>query len=458
MPAAWPALCTLAALLVLLLLIIRFQWQPFLALLVVSLGLGLAAGMPPLRVLEAIGNGIGGILKEVAILLVLGAVLGRMLEASRAAEVIARRLIELFGVERASLAILAAGYLIGIPMLFNVGFLLLAPLAWQLQRETGRSLLWYLLPLGLSLATTHSLIPPHPGIVGAVNNMNADMVQTMLFGALMSIPVALVGWLGPGRWWARREFITPPDMPASRNTVGDGKDPDRQLPRFGVCLLIVTLPLWLSLLGFGAKLLSDLSRLPAWFDDHHLGEWLQFLGHPTMAMLIPTGLAFVLLGWRQGLDRQRLNKIAGDGLNDVGAMALLFGAAGAFKQVIQDSGAGGWLAGQLLDLPVSPVATCFLVAAAMRLALGSATAAILTASALLAGFSTNLPERSTLLVLAVANGVTIFTQPADSGFWLVKEFGHLSVRQVLVRYNLCRVTLALTGGLILLVWEQMHYY
>src|SRR5262249_43220020 len=217
MPESWPAICTAVALALLLVLIIRYQLNAFVALLVVSLGLGLAAGMPPTRVVASIGEGLGKILAGVAILLALGAMLGRMLDSSGAAEVITRTLINAFGVSRAPLAVLAAAYLIGIPTMFNVGFLVLVPIAWRLQRDTNQSLLFFGMPLAFSLGVTHSLVPPHPGVVGAVGNMVPSdrvgivMAQTMLFGSLLGIPMVLLGWLGPGRWWAHRQFVTPPE-------------------------------------------------------------------------------------------------------------------------------------------------------------------------------------------------------------------------------------------------------
>jgi H+/gluconate symporter-like permease len=149
----------------------------------------------------------------------------------------------------------------------------------------------------------------------------------------------------------------------------------------------------------------------------------------------------------------QLSKIGGDALQDVGGMVFLFGAAGGFKQVIQDSGAGDYIATQAMQLPLTPVAIAFLVAVLMRAALGSATAAILTASALVAALAKKQPDQATLLVLAVANGVTFMTQPGDSGFWLLKEYGNLSVRQVMVNFNVCRATMALTGLAILLAYE-----
>jgi gluconate transporter len=470
MGTAWPAICTLLALIFLLVLIIRYQLNAFVALLVVSLGLGIAAGLPPMRVVGAIGKGVGDIMRGVAVILALGAMLGRMLDASGAAEVIARTLVNAFGEKRASLAILTAAYLIGIPVLFGVGFLLLIPIMWRLQRDTGKSLLWFVLPLCFSLGITHSLVPPHPGIVGAVEALGgkdsgAIMVQTIIFGSLMGIPLTLVGWLGPGRWWAQRHFVeVPAHLSAPNSTEAlDGQE----RPSFALCVLIVTLPLLLSVLGFGAKLAGD--HLPSWMTEpildatliegwapvviHSPLSWLQFLGHPTMALLVPTGLAFFLLGKRRGMNGSQLAKISGDALQDVGGVLFLFGAAGGFKEVIQASGAGTFIAEQFRGLAMSPVLVCYLVAMLMRIALGSATAAILTASAILAEFAGKMPGQEVLLVLAVANGVTFMTQPADSGFWMVKEYCNLSVRDIMVRFNACRICMSLTGLGLLLLYE-----
>lgn len=470
MNAAWPAICTAVALGLLLILILRFQVQVFVALLVAALALGLSAGMPPERVATSINKGVGEILEGVAVLLALGAMLGRMLDASGAAQVIARTLVDAFGVQRASFAILIAAYLVGIPVLFNVGFLVLIPVMWRLQQDTGKSLLYYALPLAFSLAIAHSLIPPHPGIVGTVQalggkNPGMVMIETILFGTLMGVPIVLIGWFGPGLWWARRQMVTPPAamlaaVPSAETKAGPP-------PAFALSLCIVTVPLVLSLLGFGAKLLGDSGQLPGWLTEpllprdatrpwlawlaHPPLAWLRLLGHPTLALLVPTGLAFLFLGSRRGMSVAQLAKLAGDALVDVGGIAFLFGAAGGFKQVIQDSGAGDYIAQQVRTLEVTPVLVAYLVSVMTRIALGSATAAILTASALLVGLVPDFVDREVLLILAVANGATFMTQPADSGFWMVKEYCNLSVRDVLLYFNLCRVTMSLVGlGLLLL--------
>ncbi len=501
---AWPALCSVVGLLLLLVLIIRWQLSAFVALIVVSIGIGLAAGMAPVAVVETVSVGIASIMKEVTVILALGAMLGRILEASGGAEIIAQKLIDLFGQKRASLALLVAAYLIGLPILFNVGFLVLVPIVYRLQKQTGQSLLYFLLPVSFSLGITHSLVPPHPGIVGAVQILSGEksatspsskgkaqvapkgadalpvavpgaevqrtppnqvMVQTILFGALMAMPITLLGWLGPGRWWARRQHVECPPQLAGTMTARTTTAP----ASFLAALAVVTLPLLLSLIGFGAKLLDKLGYLPAFmsqplvdpaavaaplsFVTHTPLAWLEFLGTPTMALLLPTGLTFWLLG--AGMNRQQMAKIADKALQDVGSILFLFGAAGGFKEIIVQSGAGDYIAQEVARLPISRVAIAYLVAAMVRAALGSATAAILTASSLLVSVAQSMPGQETLLVLAVANGVTFMTQPADSGFWMIKEYGNVSVRDVMLKFNACRISMSLAGLALLLAYEYL---
>ena len=256
----WPGICAAAALIALLFLIMRYQVHAFIALFIVSLGLGLAAGLPPATVIDSIHKGIADILRDVLLLLALGAVLGRMLETSGAAELIARRLIDALGQKNTSFAILLAAFLVGIPILFNVGFLVLIPIIWRLQRETNQSLLRFLLPLAFSLGITHSLVPPHPGIVGAVTaiagpaNAGRVMVETIIFGIALSFPMVLVGWFGPGRWWAQRQFV---NAPANVTAGADAQEPP-VARSFALALTIILAPLVLSVAGFGAKLLQDL--------------------------------------------------------------------------------------------------------------------------------------------------------------------------------------------------------
>ncbi|MCS7168342.1 MAG: SLC13 family permease [Gemmatales bacterium] len=460
----WAAYCALASLILLLWLIIRGQMQAFVALLVVSVVLGLATGMPPLRVVQALGQGVGDIAREVILVLALGAMLGRVLEASRAAEVLAQTLLRWFGETRASLAVLLAAYLVGLPVLFNVGFLLLISIVYQLQEKTGKSLLYYGTPMAFSLGVVHSLVPPHPGIVYAVSALQGNFVKVMVWGALLAWPMALVGWYGVGKYWAARQFVAVPA--ALRQTTMANVPP--AVRSFGEALLLVVLPLLLSAMGFAVEILERTQALPSWtreplywpgtsWHTHSLTHWLRFFGHPIVALAMPIALGMALCWWRAGFGRVELAKLASKGLEDVGSIALLFLAAGAFKQILQESGAGQQLARWILALPLSPALLCYLVAVAMRIALGSATAAIVTAAPLLAPFAAKYPGQETLLILALACGITFMTQPADSGFWMVKEYFNLSVRDVMLYFNAGRIAMSVFGIAVVLIVEQLMF-
>lgn len=463
----WPVVAVLLSLAVLLVLIVRWQWHAFAALLVVSIGLGVVTGMRPVAVVTSLERGVGDILRGVALLLGLGAILGRLLDRSGAAQIIANRLVQVLGEHRASLGVLIASYLIGIPVLFNVGFLLLIPIMYRLQQTTGRSLLYFLLPMGFSLSVAHSLVPPHPGIVATVQVFGGDdanrvMVDTILGGALLGIPMVVAGWYGPGRWWAKRQMVEPPPaLVDSQPAASTGDSPETSgkpaLP-FSAAIAIVLLPLTLSLVGFGAGLAADSkagSRLVS--ARPMLVSWFQFLGQPTIALGTTCAVGLFGFGTALGWDRKTRQKIVTDGLMDVGSMLFLFGAAGGFKQVIQDSGAGEALANLVSSWPLSPVMVAFITGTVVRAALGSATAAHVTTSAILAGVAAQLPGQATILVLAVSVGVTVITTPADSGFWMVKEYGNLSVRQVLVYYNVARIFMALVGLALLLICEHIWF-
>jgi Gnt-I system low-affinity gluconate transporter len=320
------------------------------------------------------------------------------------------------------------------------------PIMWRLQRQTGQSLLFYTLPLAFSLGVTHSLVPTHPGLAGAVAALagpdpGKTMLDTFVFGSLMSVPVILVGWYGCGRFWAKSHYV---DCPEGLSAEPKPSPADKPIPpvSFRLAIFIVILPLLLGLMGFVARLLQLAD------------PWLLFLAKPTVVLLLPTGLAFWLLGIRRGLHGAKLAKIAEDALRDVGSILFLFGAAGGFKEVIQATGAGDIIARHMMAVPgLSPVAVAYLVAVLMRVFLGSATASILTASAVLQGLAGQCPGQEALIVLAVANGVIVMTQPADSGFWMVKEFGNLSVRDVMVRFNACKILMSLAGLAMLVAVE-----
>jgi gluconate transporter len=477
MSGSWSIIATAASLAILLLLILRWHWHAFAALLVVSIGLGIVAGMPPEAAVRSVSKGVGEMLAGVTLLLALGAILGRVLDRSGAALVVASRLVDAAGIERAPLGVLVASYILGISVFYNVGFLLLIPILYRLHETTLRSLLFYLLPMSFSLSLTHSLVPPHPGIVATVQAFGGTqasqvMIETIVGGTLLGVPMAVVGWFGPGRAWARKQMLGPPARLAttSPKSAQQADAASAKKPGLTLSLAVILLPLLLCVLGFGAGLLGDLKRLPdslttpwiqkeqlptfLWLAAHRPVDWLLFLGNPTIALGLAVVVGMFVFGRSQGWTRLDCNKLVSDGLQDVGSMIFLFGAAGGFKQVIQDSGAGVAIANLFASLPLSPVLMAFVTAVAVRAALGSATAAHATTSALLAEMAFRSGCRASVLVLAVSAGVTFLTPPADSGFWLLKEYGNLSVRDILVRYNYCRGVMALVGLGILLICER----
>jgi H+/gluconate symporter-like permease len=216
MAGSWSIIAAAASLAILLILILRFHWHAFAALLVVSIGLGLASGMKPEAAVQSLAKGVGDMLAGVMLLLALGAILGRVLDRSGAALVVASRLVDAVGIARAPLGVLLASYVLGISVFFNVGFLLLVPVIYRLQETTKQSLLYFLMPMAFGLSIPHSLVPPHPGIVATVQAFGGShssqvMIETIIGGSLLGLPMVLVGWFGPGRLWARRQMVLPPD-------------------------------------------------------------------------------------------------------------------------------------------------------------------------------------------------------------------------------------------------------
>ena len=344
MVGSWSIIATAASLAILLVLILRWHWHAFAALLFVSIGLGLAAGMTPEAAVRSLSKGVGEMLAGVTLLLALGAILGRVLDRSGAAGVVAGRMVDAVGIARAPFGVLLASYVLGISVFYNVGFLLLVPVVYRLQETTRQSLLYYLLPMSFGLSLPHSLVPPHPGIVATVqafggNQASQLMIETIIGGSLLGLPMALIGWFGPGRAWARQQMVEPPArLLATKPSPREGdRPPTANGPGLGLALAVIVLPLALCVLGFGAGLLSDLSRLPSylttpWFQREQLPaylgvlahrpvDWLLFLGNPTIALALTVAIGMFAFGRRLWLGPTRLQsaRVGRDSAKDVGS-------------------------------------------------------------------------------------------------------------------------------------------
>ena len=432
MPVAGPTLLvlTMAAIALLLFLILVVKLHAFLSLLISSMALGLAAGMAPAAVLKSIQSGFGEALGFIAVVVGLGAMIGRFIENSGGGRVLADWLLDKFGRERAVWALLVASYLVGLPIFFEVGFIILAPLVWSLARESKRSLLVYGMPVAAALSATHSLVPPHPAPVAAAQLLGADLGRIILYGVAISLPMAVIGGIVYGGWIAKRKFIPLPEM-ALRAQPEKQESP----PPVSLVTLILLLPV---LLIFMASITAT-ANLPG-------KEMLGFLGHPFTALLLTTLAAMFVFGTRRGIHRNELARMAVDSLAPIATLLLIMGGGGSFKQVIVDSGVGLYAGRLLAASSISPLVVAYLIAAAMRVAQGSATVAIITAAGIVAPVVKHIPGYTPeMIVLAVCCGGTILSHVNDAGFWLVNEYFGMAVQQTLKSWTVMKVITSLCG-------------
>jgi len=433
MPANGPYLVamTLASIGLLLVLILWVKLHAFLALTISSMALGLASHMAPAAVLKSIQFGFGDALGFIAVVVALGAMIGRFLEYSGGGIALADWLLAKFGRDRAIWAVLLASYLVGLPIFFEVGFIILVPLVWSLARESKRSLLFYGMPMIMALTVTHTAVPPHPGPAAAAQLLGADIGRVMVYGLVISAPLAVLGGVIYGSWIAKRIFIPVPQM-AMANA---GEKTPGSPPPVSVVLLLLILPV---LFIFGATV-SEMGRLPG-------RAWLGFLGHPFTALLVTTGAAMYFFGVRRGLDRDQLLKMATDALLPTGTLLVIMGGGGAFKQVIVDSGVGPYAGKMLAASGASPIIVSYIVAFALRFAQGSATVAIITAAGIMAPIMKSIPGYSSeIIVMSVCAGAAAVSHVNDAGFWIVNNYFGMTVPQTLRSWTVARIITSLAG-------------
>jgi gluconate transporter len=432
MPATGTSLIflTVASIALLLILILVVKLHAFLALLLSAMALGLATGMPPDKVLKSIQFGFGDALGFIAVVVGLGAMIGRFLEYSGGGRALADWLLARFGREHAAWAILIASFLVGLPIFFEVGVVILAPLVWNLARETKRSLLFYALPMLCALTVTHSLVPPHPAPAAASQLLGGELSRTILYGIAVALPMTVIAGVFYGSWVARRIFVPVPAIATAAT-----EQQDQVPPPLPVVVLLLILPV---LLIFGATL-ATLAKVP------FRGTAI-FFGHPFTALAITALVAIYFFGIRRGLTREKAARMAAESLAPMGALLCIMGGGGAFKQIIVDSGAGAYLGKVLITSSISPLLVVYVIAAAMRIAQGSATVAIITAAGIVAPIVKGIPGYSPdILILALCCGGTACSHVNDSGFWLVNQYFGMTVPQTLKSWTAMKVVSSLVG-------------
>ncbi|HET7612685.1 MAG TPA: GntP family permease [Gemmatimonadaceae bacterium] len=424
----------LAAVIALILLIARFKLHPFIALVVVSLAMGLAARMSPLDAVKAFQDGVGNTLGFIAIVVALGTMLGKMMAESGAATRIATTLIAMFGERRVHWAIMVVAFIVGIPVFFQVGFVLLIPLVFTIARRTGMSLVKIGIPLVAGLSVVHGMLPPHPAAMLAVTAYNADVGLTILYGLLVGIPTAALA--GPifASWIAPRIEL-PPDNPLARQLEGESVP---NMPGFAISLFTVLVPVILMLLSSAADLVLDAGSPTRSF--------LHFVGNPIVALLLALLYSFWSLARPRRFTKEELMKFCNDCLGPTATILLVIGAGGGFNQVLISSGVGAAIAGVAIGSHASPLILAWVVAGLIRVATGSATVAMTTAAGIVAPIAVATPgTNAELLVLATGAGALILSHVNDAGFWLVKEFFGMTVPQTLKTWTVAETIIGVAG-------------
>ena len=429
-----------SAVITLILLIAAVKLNPFLSLMMVSLGLAVATGMPLQSIVASFENGTGNTLGHIAIVVGLGTMLGKMMAESGASDRIAETLIHLFGERRVSWSMMCAALVVGLPVFFEVGFVLLIPIAFTVARRTRTSLILVGLPMLAGLSVVHALVPPHPAAMLAVTIFHADVGRTILYGLLIGIPTAAIA----GPIYAR--VIAPRIVLDAHNPMAEEfaeHDMNRALPGFGLSLATILLPVVLMLIGSWAGVLAA----PA----SAANRALHLLGSADIALLAAVLVSFITLGRMRGFSRETILKFSNECLAPTANITLVIGAGGGFGRILQDSGVSQAIVAVALHAHVSLLLLGWLVAALIRLATGSSTVAMTTAAGILAPILMHSPGvRPELLAIATGAGSLIFSHVNDGGFWLVKEYFNMSVGDTMKTWSISETLIAVIGLLLTL--------
>ncbi|MCM4156858.1 gluconate:H+ symporter [Gramella sp. AN32] len=439
-------LSVIAGIVLLLFLILRLKIQAFLALLIVCIFVGILAGMPAIEILDTMKEGMGSTLGFVATVVGLGALFGGILEHSGGAQNLASYLLQKTGEKQAPWAMVLTGFVVAIPVFFDVAFIILVPVAYALSKRTGKSLLLYGLPLLAGLAITHAFIPPTPGPIAVADILGADLGWVILFGFITGIPAAILGGPVFSKFISKKISIHPEE--------DDGLKTEnvKNAPSAGLIITIILIPILLIVL-------STVLNSP-FFEDIVLPQELVYtislIGHPFTALIIANLIAWYFIGIRRGMGKDFLLKIGTKSFEAAGIIILLTGAGGAFKQILIATGAGEMIAESLNGTFFNPLVFGYLVALIVRVLQGSATVAMITSAGItapvIAEAALSMPQTS-LIVIAVAAGASGFSHVNDSGFWLVGKYLGITEKQTFRSWTVMTCIISVVGLLSsLLLW------
>ena len=431
----------IAGLVLLLVLIIKFKVHAMVAILVGAIAIGLMAGMPASEIVTAVNDGIGNTLEGIALLIGLGSMFGAILEASGGAQTLAISMVRRFGDQKAAWALGITGLIVAMPVFFDAGLIILIPLAFSLAKRTGRSTLFYAVPLLAGLAVGHAFIPPTPGPVLVASMLGVDLGWVILIGIFCGTIAMIVA--GPiwGGFCGKKYMIPVPERLSEQEDIDESK-----LPHFATIVGIIMIPLLFIICDSVCGVV-----LPA---DHFVSILFSFLGEPFVAMLIATIVAMLILGLRHGYTMEQLENLMTKSLEPTGLIMLVTACGGVLRYVLQYSGLGDLIGAAVSSMSLPLVVLAFLVAVLVRVSVGSSTVAMTMAAGIVSaipGISELSPLYLACVTAAIAGGSTVLSHFNDSGFWLVKSLVGLDEKTTLKTWTIMETLVGFTGFLVALV-------
>ncbi|MBM3441370.1 MAG: gluconate transporter [Bacteroidetes bacterium] len=433
-------LVTCCCILALVLLIGPAGLNPFLAFLVVSIATGLCLGISVDAIVRSVQKGIGDTLGSLVAVIVLGAMLGKLVAESGAAQRISQVLISSFGEQRVHWALMVTGFVVGVPLFYNVGFVLLVPLIFTIVHRLRLPAVYVAVPMLAALSVTHGFLPPHPSPSALVGQFSADMGRTLLYGILVSIPSILLA--GPVFARTLKKMDAKPIETFLPRLL-----PDEQLPGTFVSFSASLLPV--AVLAV-TTLLPMMVAMPA-----TATKVLIFFSEPAVVMLLALSFATYALGLGSGMTMKSIMSGYAEAVKDVALILLIVSGAGGLKQVFTDSGASSSIAAVMGSLPLSPLVQGWLMAAIIRVAMGSATVAGLTTAGIIAPVVATSGVDPSLMVLSIGAGSLMFSHVNDSGFWMFKEYFNLSIRDTIRSWSLMETIVSVTGLFSVLLLDML---
>lgn len=430
-------LVIILAILSLILLITWGKINPFLAFLVISIITGLLLGIPLSKITTSVTKGIGDTLGTLVVVIVLGAMLGKLVAESGAAERISSSLVRAFGQQNIHWALMLTGFIVGIPLFYNVGFVLLVPLIFSISYKYKMPAVYIGLPMLAALSVTHGFLPPHPSPAALIAQFNANMGMTLLYGIPIAIPAIILA--GPIFAKTLKNIKSTPLETFQLEAM-----PEDKLPSVANSFFTSLMPIFI--------LMVTTILLFIYTEDGITKNILTFIGDPVVVMLAAVGVATFSLGINMGRSMKSVMNIYGDATKDVALILLIISGAGILKQVLLDSGVSAQIAGALQQINIQPLILGWLIAAVLRLCLGSATIAGLTAAGIVAPLATQSNVDPNLMVLSVGAGSLLFSHVNDGGFWLFKEYFNLSIKDTIRSWSLMETIVSVVGliGVLLL--------